>query len=111
MNSLIGLGVIIRFIQYTLVPLAVIKMASSNNPKWRHVVRYTLTEYIFPIIGVISSLILISVYNYKQLLYTKLPDGSYSLNTLSVRYLIIFFIVVPIFAYVYYYLVGKKRGK
>ena len=110
-TALIGLGVIIRFIQYTLVPLAVIKMASSKDAKWRHIVRSKLTEYVLPIIGFILSIILVLVYNYKGLIYAKTPDGVEYLNKLSINFLIIFFLIVPIFAYAYYYMIGKKNIK
>ena len=110
-TALIGLGVIIRFIQYTLVPLAVIKMALSKDAKWKHIVRSKLTEFVLPIIGFILSIILVLVYNYKGLIYAKTPDGVEYLNKLSINFLIIFFLIVPIFAYAYYYMIGKKNTK
>ena len=86
-------------------------MALSKDAKWRHIVRSKLTEFVLPIIGFILSIILVLVYNYKGLIYAKTPDGVEYLNKLSINFLIIFFLIVPIFAYAYYYMIGKKNTK
>ncbi len=108
MVSLIGLGVIIRFTQYLLVPLSVMKMSSSNNVKWANVVRSTFTDKIVPVLGILASLVLIMFYDYRGLVFIKAKDGTETYNGLATAMLIIFFIIVPILAYMYYYKVGKK---
>lgn len=111
-TSLAGLSVISRFIQYLIVPIAVIIMAKSKKKQWEHIHRHQVTDFVLPIIAVIASLILISVYNYPSILF-NVKEGQYQLsngwNVLSITFLLLMFVVLPILTGLYYNVVGKKQ--
>lgn len=107
-SSLAGLSVIVRFIQYILVPIAVIVMAKSTASKWADVKRGTMTDFVLPVVAVLASVFLAVMYNYKSILFVG-GDMVNGLNILSVTAICLLFVVVPVFTYLYYYMVGKKR--
>lgn len=115
-SSLAGLSVIVRFIQFVLVPIAVMKMAMSKNKQWINVKRNQITEFVLPILAILASLVLISVYNYPSILFnsqvvngTKVYDIAYGWNSLSIFFLVTLLILVPAAVYVYYYSQQKRK--
>ncbi len=111
-TSLAGLSVISRFIQYLIVPASVMIMAKSKKKQWEHVRRSQITDYILPIMAIVASLILISVYNYPSILFNS-KDGQYLMsngwNVLSITFLLLMFVIVPTFTAIYYHQIGKKQ--
>lgn len=114
-SSLAGLSVIVRFIQYILVPFAVIKMGLSHASKWSQVKRNIFTEVILPVLAILMSLMLVVLYDYKGILFLKDASGTAAIsngwNTLSIFFLVTLLIVVPAAVYVYYYTRKKKQKR
>lgn len=112
-SSLAGLSVIVRFIQFILVPVAVIVMAMSSKKQWKDIPRNIVLDYIFPVVGIFASVVLIAVFNYPRILFNKNNSGKFLIengwNNLSITFIILLFVVIPIGAYVYFYTIGKTR--
>lgn len=109
-SSLAGLSVIVRFIQYILVPIAVIIMAKSKTEKWQHIKRNNLTDYIFPIIAIVASVFLVLMYDYKTIIYHA-GNQDLGLNYASIIAIILLFFIIPFITYIYYHNTHKNTKK
>lgn len=114
-SSLAGLSVIVRFVQFILVPIAVMKMSMSKDQRWVNVKRNKFSEFVLPGFAILASLVLISAYNYPSILFMKDSKGTFAIengwNTLSIFFLITLLVIVPACVYVYYYTSGRNRKK
>lgn len=114
-SSLAGLSVIVRFVQFILVPIAVMKMSMSKDQRWVNVKRNKFSEFVLPGFAILASLVLISAYNYPSILFMKDSKGTFAIengwNTLSIFFLITLLVIVPACVYVYYYTNGRNRKK
>lgn len=109
LGTLTGISVISRFVQFVVVPLAVIKMASSKSEQWKNIARNAFLDYIVPVVGFILSIILIVVYDYKKIIYISKTTNY---NWLSIGLVAMLFIVLPTIGYTYFYKFNKnKTGK
>lgn len=93
-SELTGLAVIARFVQFIIVPFAVIRLATS--PKWKSVGTGPFLGKVVPVIALVFSLFLLVSFDFKSI-FTK-EDGS--ANVLAIGLLVIAFVVVPAISYV-----------
>lgn len=120
MATLTGISVISRFIQFIIVPVAVMVMASSKSKEWAHITRNMYLDYVMPIIGLVLSIILVVVYDYKNIIFTKdavtgalikNASGAYVTNWMSIGIVIALFGALPALGYYYFHVYGKKVKK
>ena len=97
-ENLTGLAVIARFVQFIIVPLALIALArdTRRHPK---VKRNPFTDKVLPIAAVVISVALAVSFDYGTLILT--PQGG--VNYFSIVLIVLTFVVVPAAAYVHYY--------
>lgn len=108
LSTLTGISVISRFVQFIVVPLAVIKMAQSASKEWANITRNVYLDIVIPIIGVILSVILVIVYDYKNIIY--LPKTT-TVNWLSIGLVTVLLVILPVIGYIYFYTTGKESQK
>ncbi len=92
-TNLTGLAVIARFIQFLIVPFAVMRLARSD--RWRSVGTGTLLGKVVPVLAVVFSLFLLVSFDFKSIL-TK-ADGS--ANVLTISLLLLAFVIAPLVSY------------
>jgi amino acid transporter len=97
--TLTGLAVIARFIQFIIVPIALMALAFDRNPEHATVKRNALTDKILPIIAVVVSVALAVSFDYRTIFLTPRGDANY----FSIALIVITFVVVPAVAYLHYY--------
>ncbi|VBA52243.1 putative transporter [Mycobacterium attenuatum] len=98
-GSLIGLAVIARFVQFIVVPIALIALARDTTGDRALVKRNSLTDKVLPIAAVIISVALAVSFDYRTIFAT--PQGG--ANYFSIALTVITFLVVPAIAYLHYY--------
>jgi amino acid transporter len=96
--NLTGLAVTSRFVEFIVVPFAVIALARSRTPEHASVRRNVLTDRVLPIIGVVVTVALVVSFDYRTIFVAR---GG--LNYFSIALVVITYIVVPAVAYVHYY--------
>jgi amino acid transporter len=96
--NLTGLAVTSRFVEFIVVPFAVIALARSRAPEHASVKRNVLTDKVLPIIAVVVSAALVVSFDYRAIFVTR---GG--LNYFSIALVVITYIVVPAVAYLHYY--------
>jgi amino acid transporter len=97
--TLTGLAVIARFIQFIVVPIALIALARGRSPEHAAVKRNAFTDKVLPVIAVALSVALAVSFDYRTILLT--PHGG--ANYFSIALIVLTFVVVPAMAYVHYY--------
>jgi amino acid transporter len=97
--TLTGLAVIARFIQFIIVPIALMALAHGRSQEHAAVKRNAFTDKVLPVIAVVLSVALALSFDYRTILLT--PHGG--LNYFSITLIVITFVVVPAMAYVHYY--------
>lgn len=102
--SLTGLAVIARFIQYIIVPIALVALA-RNRSEHAEVTRNVFTDTVLPVVGVAISIGLAVSFDYRTIFY--LPQGG--ANYHSIGLIVITFVVVPAIAYLHYYRTSQTR--
>lgn len=96
--NLTGLAVIARFIQFIVVPIALIALALNrrDHPAAK---RNPFTDKVLPLFAVIISIALAVSFDYRAILLT--PQGG--VNYFSIGLIVTTFIAVPAVAYLHYY--------
>ena len=97
--TLTGLAVIARFIQFIVVPIALIALARDRSPEHAAVKRNTFTDKVLPVIAIALSLALALSFDYRTILLTAHGGANY----FSIALIVITFVVVPAMAYAHYY--------
>lgn len=98
-ESLTGLAVIARFIQFIIVPIALIVLARDQSGERASIRRNLITDKVLPVAAVVISVALAMSFDYRTLVLT--PHGG--ANYFSITLIVITFVVVPAAAYVHYY--------
>jgi len=98
-ETLTGLAVIARFIQFIIVPIALIALARDRTGPHSEVRRNTFTDKVLPIAAVAISVALAVSFDYRTLILS--PHGGP--NYYSIVLIVLTFVVVPAIAYVHYY--------
>jgi amino acid transporter len=97
--NLTGLAVIARFIQFIIVPVALMALARDRSPEHVAVKRNAFTDKVLPVVAVVVSVALAVSFDYRTILLT--PQGG--VNYFSIALIAITFVVVPAIAYLHYY--------
>ena len=97
--TLTGLAVIARFVQFIIVPIALIALARDRSPEHAAVKRNAFIDTVLPVVAVALSLALAVSFDYRTILLT--PHGG--ANYFSIALIVITFVVVPAIAYAHYY--------
>ncbi|ETW25449.1 amino acid permease [Mycobacterium gastri 'Wayne'] len=97
--NLIGLAVIARFVQFIIVPIALLALARTTAGNRPTVKRNPLTDKVLPIAAVTVSVALAVSFDYRTIFAT--PQGG--ANYFSIALMVITFLVVPAIAYLHYY--------
>jgi amino acid transporter len=103
--NLTGLAVIARFIQFMIVPFALIALARSQAEEHAAVKRNTFTDMVLPIVAVVISVALAVSFDYRTLFLTR--GGP---NYFSITLILINFVIVPAVAYLHYYRVISRAA-
>jgi amino acid transporter len=104
--NLTGLAVISRFIQYIIVPIALVALARDRS-EHAQVKRNVFTDKVLPVIGVAISIGLAASFDYRSIFC--LPRGG--TNYHSIGLIAITFVVVPAIAYLHYYRGPGSRAR
>jgi amino acid transporter len=96
--TLTGLAVIARFIQFIIVPIAVIALARSRSEEHAAVKRNLLTDMVLPIVAIAISVGLAVSFDYQNIFAAHGAP-----NYFSIGLIITTFVVIPAIAYVHYY--------
>lgn len=104
--SLTGLAVIARFIQYIIVPIALVALA-RNRSQHAEVKRNVFTDSVLPVVAVAISIGLAVAFDYRTIFC--LPRGG--TNYHSIGLIVITFVVVPAIAYLHYYRTPGSRAR
>jgi amino acid transporter len=97
--NLTGLAVIARFIQFIIVPIALMALARDRSPEHAAVKRNAFTDKVLPVVAVVVSVGLAVSFDYRTVLLT--PQGG--VNYFSIVLIVMTFVVVPAIAYLHYY--------
>ncbi|WP_308207146.1 APC family permease [Mycobacterium szulgai] len=103
--NLTGLAVIARFIQFIVVPIALIALARNRTGERAAAKRNPYTDVVLPITAVVISIALFVSFDYRTILLT--PQGS--ANYFSITLIVATFGVVPAIAYLHYYRTIRRR--
>jgi amino acid transporter len=103
-TNLTGLAVIARFIQFIVVPIALMALALDRTQEHAAVKRNMFTDKILPIVAVAVTVALAVSFDYRTIFLT--PHGG--ANYFSIGLVVITFIALPAIAYLHYYL-GRQR--
>lgn len=98
-DNLTGLAVIARFIQFIIVPIALIALARNRTGEHPAVKRNPFTDRVLPVAAVVISAGLAVSFDYRTLFLTPQGDANY----FSIVLIMLTFVVVPAAAYVHYY--------
>jgi amino acid transporter len=97
--NLTGLAVIGRFVQFIIVPIAVIALARDRTGNHPSVQRNPLSDKVLPIAAVAISVTLAVSFDYRTIFLTAQGGANY----FSIALIVVTFIAVPALAYVHYY--------
>ena len=103
--NLTGLAVIARFIQFIIVPIALMALARDQSQEHAAVKRNAFTDKVLPVIAVVVSVALAVSFDYRTILLT--PQGG--ANYFSIVLIVMTFVVVPAATYLHYYR-HRERG-
>lgn len=101
--NLTGLAVIGRFIQFIIVPIALIALARDRTGDHAADKPNPFTDKVLPVAAVAISVALAVFFDYRTIFLTAQGDANY----FSIILIVITFVVVPAVAYVHYY---RTRG-
>lgn len=102
---LTGLAVIARFVQFIIVPIALIALARSQAVEHAAVRRNAFTDKVLPLVAIVVSVGLAVSYDYRCIFLVR--GGP---NYFSIALIVITFIVVPAMAYLHYYRIIRRVG-
>lgn len=97
-ENLTGLAVIARFVQFIVVPIALIALA-RDTVRHSKVKRNRFTDRVLPVAAVVISVALAVSFDYRTLFLTAQGGANY----FSIALIVLTFVVVPAAAYVHYY--------
>ena len=107
MAGIIIISSISRFIQFIIVPLAVITFYFGKSKEdILNANKNVITDVIIPIIGLFLTILLLVKFNWAQQFSTKLDDGTTTLNIKAVVSMVIGYVILPICLRIY--MRGKK---
>ena len=107
MSGIIIISSISRFIEFVIVPLAVISFFyGKNKEEVLQANKSVITDVIIPIIGLFLTILLLVKFNWAQQFSTKLDDGTTTLNIKAVISMVIGYVILPICLRIY--MRGKK---
>ena len=107
MSGIIIISSISRFIQFVIVPLAVISFFyGKNKEEVLQADKSFMMDVIVPIIALLLTVLLLVKFNWAQQFSTKLDDGTTTLNIKAVVSMVIGYVILPICLRIY--MRGKK---
>ena len=107
MSGIIIISSISRFIQFVIVPLAVISFFyGKNKEEVLQANKSFMMDVIVPIIALLLTVLLLVKFNWGQQFSTKLDDGTTTLNIKAVVSMVIGYVILPICLRIY--MRGKK---
>ena len=107
MSGIIIISSISRFIQFVIVPLAVISFFyGKNKEEVLQANKSFMMDVIVPIIALLLTVLLLVKFNWAQQFSTKLDDGTTTLNIKAVVSMVIGYVILPICLRIY--MRGKK---
>ena len=107
MAGIIIISSISRFIQFIIVPLAVITFYfGKSKEETLNANKNVITDVIIPIVGLFLTILLLVKFNWAQQFSTKLDDGTTTLNIKAVVSMVIGYVILPICLRIY--MRGKK---
>jgi len=107
MSGIIIISSISRFIQFIIVPLAVISFFyGKNKEEILQANKSFMMDVIVPIIALLLTVLLLVKFNWAQQFSTKLDDGTTTLNIKAVVSMLIGYVILPICLRIY--MRGKK---
>ncbi|OBK27232.1 transporter [Mycobacterium asiaticum] len=98
-DNLTGLAVIARFIQFIIVPIALITLSRDRAGQHPNVKRNRFTDKVLPVAAVVISAALAVSFDYRTIILA--PHGGP--NYFSIVLIVLTFVVVPAAAYMHYY--------
>ena len=107
MSGIIIISSISRFIQFVIVPLAVISFFyGKNKEEVLQANKSFMMDVIVPIIALLLTVLLLVKFNWTQQFSNKLDDGTTTLNIKAVVSMVIGYVILPICLRIY--MRGKK---
>ena len=107
MSGIIIISSISRFIQFIIVPLAVISFFyGKNKEEVLQANKSFMMDVIIPIIALLLTVLLLVKFNWAQQFSNKLDDGTTTLNIKAVVSMVIGYVILPICLRIY--MRGKK---
>ena len=107
MSGIIIISSISRFVQFIIVPLAVISFFyGKNKEEVLQANKSFVMDVIIPIIALLLTVLLLVKFNWAQQFSNKLDDGTTTLNIKAVISMVIGYVILPICLRIY--MRGKK---
>ena len=107
MSGIIIISSISRFVQFIIVPLAVISFFyGKNKEEVLQANKSFMMDVIVPIIALLLTVLLLVKFNWTQQFSNKLDDGTTTLNIKAVVSMVIGYVILPICLRIY--MRGKK---
>ena len=107
MSGIIIISSISRFVQFIIVPLAVISFFyGKNKEEVLQANKSFVMDVIIPIIALLLTVLLLVKFNWAQQFSNKLDDGTTTLNIKAVVSMVIGYVILPICLRIY--MRGKK---
>ena len=107
MSGIIIISSISRFVQFIIVPLAVISFFyGKNKEEVLQANKSFMMDVIIPIIALLLTVLLLVKFNWVQQFSNKLDDGTTTLNVKAVVSMLIGYVILPICLRIY--MRGKK---
>ena len=107
MSGIIIISSISRFVQFIIVPLAVISFFyGKNKEEVLQANKSFMMDVIIPIIALLLTVLLLVKFNWTQQFSNKLDDGTTTLNIKAVISMVIGYVILPICLRIY--MRGKK---
>ena len=107
MSGIIIISSISRFVQFIIVPLAVISFFyGKNKEEVLQANKSFVMDVIIPIIALLLTVLLLVKFNWAQQFSNKLDDGTTTLNVKAVVSMLIGYVILPICLRIY--MRGKK---
>ena len=107
MSGIIIISSISRFVQFIIVPLAVISFFyGKNKEEVLQANKSFMMDVIIPIIALLLTVLLLVKFNWAQQFSNKLDDGTTTLNIKAVVSMVIGYVILPICLRIY--MRGKK---
>jgi len=105
--SLMGLAVLARFVQFVIVPIALIALANSKTQEHADVKRNAFTDKVLPIVAVTVSIGLAMSFDYRTVFLVPHRGPNYP----SIGLIVVTYVVVPAIAYLHYYTTVRRRNR